>query len=263
MREFGQMIINETRKRILIAKDCKFVDVARFIIIGMLYFAIALVIGEGHLINVNMYSLLIGYIVWCNALLVFSKTSSELSEEAKSGMLEQMCMGVMPLWGIVLGRMLILWFFTTVEVGILGILLAVLCGLPIVLSEDGLLAFLFTQLGILGFDFVIAGETILFRKSGVLASSLFEKILLFINGSILSLDQYPYFLQIVFAQLPTTQGITVLRKVLLDGQSFVLAGTDATTVALLSNSIGYFLGGICILILCLQVATRKGTIGNY
>ncbi len=63
--------------------------------------------------------------------------------------------------------------------------------------------------------------------------------------------------------LPSTQGIIVLRRVILDGQSLAAVWQDGSLGWLILHSVLYFGGGLLIFRLWEQIAKRRGSLGQY
>jgi len=76
-------------------------------------------------------------------------------------------------------------------------------------------------------------------------------------------DAMPTWLAAIARTLPSTQGIIVLRKILLDGRSLTSTWQDRSLVWLLVNSAIYFAVGWIVFATCERVAKRQGSLGQY
>ncbi|MBN2306160.1 MAG: ABC transporter permease, partial [Anaerolineae bacterium] len=63
--------------------------------------------------------------------------------------------------------------------------------------------------------------------------------------------------------LPTTQGIIVLRRVLLDGESLADVWTDGALILLAVHSVVLFVVGLLVYATCERIAKRQGSLGQY
>ena len=89
------------------------------------------------------------------------------------------------------------------------------------------------------------------------------KINLFLNGALVPIDRFPVWLQAFAKLLPSTQGIIVLRNVLIEGRSLPEVWQDGSLVMLLVHSTVYFVGGWLVLKWCERIAKQQGTLGQY
>jgi hypothetical protein len=63
--------------------------------------------------------------------------------------------------------------------------------------------------------------------------------------------------------LPTTQGIILLRSVILDGKPLGATWADGSLELLVLHSLFVFVLGWMVYRLCERVAKRKGSLGQY
>ena len=88
-------------------------------------------------------------------------------------------------------------------------------------------------------------------------------VLLFLNGALLPVHHFPGWLETIAVFLPTTQGIIVLRKVVVDGASLIAVWEDGSMVFLAVQSVLYLAVGWALFIVGERVAKRRGTLGQY
>jgi ABC-2 type transport system permease protein len=130
------------------------------------------------------------------------------------------------------------------------------------MNAAGVLVLLLTLLGILGFGFLIAGAVLVFKQVESLAN-LVQNVLIFLNGSLLPVEQMPRWLSSVAHVLPTTQGIVVLRRVVLDGQRLAAVWRDGSLPWLIAHSGLFLLAGWTVFLFCERAAKRQGSLGQY
>ncbi len=255
-------LLNETYKGLIIRWSYRFNLVMEVVSLGAIFLGITFLTGGGSLESEQVTWTLVGYIVWFYALLAISNMSWNLREEMQTGTLEQMYMSPAPIGVLLIGRTLASLIITTIMVALLVLPLTIWLGAQIPLRAAGLPVFLLTVAGLYGFGFMIGGATLLFKQVEALAN-LMQNILLFMNGTLLAVDQFPGWLESFTRALPSTQGIIVLRNVLLEGQSLGAAWADGSLVALMMNSALYFVGGLLVFRVCEYFAQRKGSLGQY
>lgn len=255
-------LLNETYKGLIIRWSYRFNLLMEVVSLGAIFLGITFLMGGGDLEPQQLTWTLIGYIVWFYALLAISNMSWSLREETQTGTLEQMYMSPAPMGVLLIGRTLSALIITTIMVTLLVLPMTIWLDVQIPLRATGLPVFLLTVMGLYGFGFMIGGATLLFKQVEALAN-LMQNLLLFMNGTLLAVDQFPGWLEGFTKALPSTQGIIVLRNVLLEGQSLGAAWADGSLVALLINSTIYFAGGLVVFKVCEHVAQRKGSLGQY
>lgn len=255
-------IYNETRKGLLLIWDYKFSMLTQIVMFGLIFIGITFMIGGGRLIPEQMPGFMIGYLVWFFASLALNDMSWNLMEETRTGTLEQMYMSPAPTSVVVLGRAVARLMFTTAMVGSMGLLLITLLDVPLHFNAKSAFVFIITLLGLYGYGFAMAGGVLVFKQIGSLAG-LLQNLLLFLNGSLLPIDKMPGWLAAVAKTLPTTQGIVVLRKVIIGDESLISVWRDGSLQMLTLQSISYFLLGLILFYWCETIAKRKGTLGQY
>ena len=254
--------VNETRKNVLVIMSYRFNLLAELLTLFFVYTGVMFMIGDGKFDPVRMAPTLLGYLVWYYALIAIGNMSYGLAEETQTGTLEQMYMSPAPTGMLLLGRSLATFIWSTGQILLLGLIIVVLLNIQIPLRAEGLVPFAFTMIGLFGFGFMIGGATLVFKHVQAL-SNLIQNLLLFLNGSILPVDKFPHWLELIARALPSTQGIIVLRNVVLNGQSLSDTWADGSLPFLVIHSLVYFVGGLLIFKYCEGIARRRGSLGQY
>ena len=104
-----------------------------------------------------------------------------------------------------------------------------LTGTWIPLRWQGLPVLAVTLVGVFGFGFVVAGAMLVLKQVHSFAN-LLQNVLLFLNGTMLPVDAMPGWMAGIARTLPTTQGVIVLRKVVLEGHSLASTWRDGSLV---------------------------------
>ncbi|MYB49936.1 MAG: photosystem II protein Y, partial [Dehalococcoidia bacterium] len=92
---------------------------------------------------------------------------------------------------------------------------------------------------------------------------LLTNVLLFLNGSLLPVHHFPAWLETIAVFLPTTQGIIVLRKVVVDDMSLIAVWEDGSMVFLAVQSVLFLAAGWALFNVGERVAKQRGTLGQY
>lgn len=253
---------NETRKGMLLIWDYRFSMLTQVLMFGGVFLAITYMIGNGHFVAERMAPILVGYMVWSFASMALNDMSWNLMEETRTGTLEQMYMTPAPTGLIVLGRAFSRLLFAGTMVLILSVGIIAGFGLDLPLRWPALPVLVLTVAGVYGFGFIVAGATLVFKQVGTLAF-IIQNSLLFLNGSFFPVDRFPPGLATFAKTLPTTQGIIVLRQVLVDRLALAEVWSDGTLILLVAHSAVFLVGGWTIFKWCENIARRQGSLGQY
>jgi ABC-2 type transport system permease protein len=255
-------MLNETYKGLLIAWNYKFEPFLQLVMMGIVFIGIGFIIGGGQVSTGQLTYTLIGYSMWLYSSIVISGMCRDLLGEAQAGTLEQIFMSPVPVFLILIGRSLATLITATINILLFAVVILWTLKVNISLQWQGLVIFIITMAGLFGFGFIIAGMTLIFKRVGELAG-LTANALLFLNGSMLPVEQFPRWLALVAKTLPTTQGIILLRDTLLKMQPLYELWKDGSLLLLCSQSIIYFRGGLLVFIWCARKAKLQGTLGYY
>ncbi len=253
---------NETRKGMLLIWDYRFSMFTQVLMFGGVFLAVTFMIGNGKFVPERMAPIMIGYMMWTFASMALNDMSWNLMEETRTGTLEQMYMTPAPTGLIVLGRAFSRLLFAGTMVLLMSILIIAGFKLDLPLRWPALPVLALTVAGVYGFGFMVAGATLVFKQVGTLAF-IIQNSLLFLNGSFFPVDRFPAGLATFTKTLPTTQGIIVLRQLLIDRQSLASVWADGSLTLLVLHSALFFIGGWTIFKWCEGIARRQGSLGQY
>jgi ABC-2 type transport system permease protein len=255
-------LVSETWKGTLIMWSYKFNLLMSMFSFSFIFLGINFMMGNGQLDAATMASTLLGYLIWFYAITAIENMSWQLRDEMQCGQLEQLYMSPAPPQFLLLGRAFSTLIVTTGQAALVALAMVVLFGVPMPMTLAGVPVLILTLAGLYGFGYALGGATLIFKQTGPL-SNLLTNALLFINGSILPVDRLPDWLQTIAKLLPSTQGILVLRKVVLGGESLGAVWADGSLVWLVIHSAIFFVAGWLFYRWCESVAKRKGTLGQY
>jgi len=262
MKEVLIAFLGETRKGLLISWTYRANMVATLLTVGFVFVGIGFLMGDGQLKPAEMGPMFLGYLVWFFAMGAISDLAWGIRGEMTAGTLEQIAMSPSPIGAVLLGRAFANLLWSIVQVLIQGTVLMLLLRIRLPMRWEGLVILGITLVGVYGFGFVIAGMTLVFKQIESMAN-LIQNVLLFMNGTLLPIAVMPPWLAVIAQTLPSTQGIVVLRRVVLGGSS--LAGTwrDGSLVWLLVHSTAYFAVGWAVFAYCERLAKARGSLGQY
>ncbi len=256
-------LLNEFHKEVLIIWSYKFnLLLAQVFILGIIFVGAGFVIGNGQLNPQQLAPFLLGYLIWLLARILIYYTYESFTTETQSGTLEQMYMSPAPSELIVLMRMFAALLAPLIVALLTGAGLMLLLNIRFPLRWEGLPVIALTMVGIFGFGLMLGGAILIFKQISALAD-LVQNALLFLSGSLVPVSRFPGWLAIIAKAMPTTQGIIVLRQVVLGGQPLVSAWADGSLIWLCINSALYLLGGWLIFKWCERTAKQRGSLGQY
>lgn len=253
---------SEIRKGFLLLWHYRYNAVAELFLMGFVFIGLSFFMGEGELESGQLASTLLGYLVWFFAMIAISNMSYNLTDEAQAGTLEQMFMSPAPIGVIVFGRVTAMFITAMIQVILVGGVLILLLDVYIPMRLIGIPVFLLTMVGLLGFGMIIGGLTLVLKQVHAIAN-LSQNVLIFLNGALLPVSFFPLWLEIFAKLLPSTMGIIVLRRVVLDGASLLDVWNDGSLVLLLANSLFYAVVGWSVFKYCERYAKNHGTLGHY
>jgi ABC-2 type transport system permease protein len=253
---------NETYKGLLLLWNYRFNLIMESVAISFVFIGLNFLIGNGELPQDQLASSLLGYVVWLYTFMAVSNMGWSLREEVQTGTLEQMYMSPVSPPLLMLGRALSTFITTTISLALIALVLVPLLGISIPLRPAGLVVFAWTMLGLYGLGFIVGGATLVYKQVESFAY-LAQYGLMFVNGSLLPVERFPAELAWVARLLPGTQGIIVLRRVVLEHHSLADVWSDGSLIALIVHSTLFFLLGWTIFKAGERYARQRGTLGQY
>ena len=254
---------NEIRKGLQISWSYRINFLLDMAVFSLIFFFLSFMMGDGEVDRFETRSsYLLGWLVSMYAFSAISNMGYAIREETVTGTFEQMMMAPVPPSILILARSVASLLTSTIVVVIVGTMLSIAMGIDLPLRLAGLPVFILTMMGLFAFGFVIAGLTILFKRMEMLGNMI-ANLLLLLNGTFVAVDKFTEWLAAVARMLPTTQGLIVLRRVMLDGDSLVTVWKDGALPELILHSTVFFAIGVLIYMYCERVARRRGTLGHY
>jgi ABC-2 type transport system permease protein len=258
---YALVLANEIHKGLLHMWRYKVNLLAQVAMFSLLFVGIAFLVGGGRMDVVALPSMIVGFIVWYYAFMAILSMSASLATEAQTGTLEQAYISPAPPEWIFVGRALATFVSTSLMAAVM-IGVALLSGLRFPWSASALPVFLMTLAGVFGFGFMIGGATLAFKRVDAVGN-LVQNMLLFMNGTLLPVEQFPGWMTAVSNTLPTTLGISALRAVTIEQQRLPSLWHDGTLSTLALHSTAYLVAGWLIFKWCERHARWQGTLGHY
>ena len=253
---------NEAYKRLLMLWRYKFNMLVKLIGVILIFVGFGVVIPGGGFSTTTLAPTFLGYIIWFYARFVVSAAASDLVMETYTGTLEQIYMSPVSAGFLLLARLFALLISTTILVALptAGILLLWHITIPFRLAA--MPVFIVTLVGLFGFSLALSGLSLVFKQIDD-ASILIQILLLFLTGTMLPIDRFPSWLELVARALPLTQGIAMLKGLVFDGQSLAAVWTDGSMFWLALNSLIYVCVGLLLYRWGEYTAKSYGLLGLY
>ena len=256
------VLYNEVRKELIITWNYRADLAIELFTLVFVFIFISYFVGGGEIDSEVLPGSLLGFLVWYYAAFAISSMSGGITGEASIGTLEQLYMSPVPTWLVFVGRVVATFLKGTALVALVGVILVIVLQVSMPLELAALPPFVLTIVGLFGFGYAIGGLTLVFKQISSV-SGLVTNMLLFLNGTLLPVHHFPAWLETIAVFLPTTQGIIVLRKVVIDGASLTAVWQDGSMVFLAVQSILFLIVGWILFNIGEQVAKRRGTLGQY
>lgn len=198
------------------------------------------------------------YLLWFLSLFAIDSMSQNIAEEAQTGTLEQLYLSR---WSFSL--MLFLRFAAALLSSLVMlvpvlVLMVISMGTSIGLQVGKALpVILLTVVGLGGMGYLLGAVTLIFKRIGN-AMTLVQFGLLFL--CLPPVEQLPWFLRYVALALPLTQGVKLLRSMMLISSAHVVL-TGVYVLAL--TSVIYFIVGLIVFHWAEATARDKGLLGHY
>jgi ABC-2 type transport system permease protein len=255
-------MFNEAYKMLIQLWSYRYNTLAEMIQKGIGFLAIGFVLGQGNLNAEQMAFVLPGWMMSFYARIVLFQVNGGVTEEARTGTLEQMYMSPVSSGLLLLGRAFAILIVATIMVVVSAGTLMLLVGIRLPLRWEVLPVIALTLIGLFGFSFLLGGAALVFKSVHSIAD-LTQDLILFVNGTFVSVSLLPFWLQTLGLALPTTYGIVVLRKLVIDGDALDTLLFNGSLPILSLHSAAYFIGGWLIYAWCERIARRQGSLGQY
>jgi ABC-2 type transport system permease protein len=255
-----RMLGNETAKALLMLWANRGTLVPELAVLVVFYVFIQFVIGGGRLVQALYAPSLLGFASYALAWIVTLKMVAGTLEEINTGTLEQIHLSPLPSWALSVGRLAAAVIEAGGLTGLVGGGLILVLGIQLNYRLDAGVPVALTLLDVAGFGLLLGALAIRVTSIGAVLHVV-QGIVLFLNGAFVPVSLYPAWLQVVARLLPTTLGVEVTRKLLLQGHSLTSACSDQSLIWLLAHSAAMLVVGAAAYQLTIRRALREGRLG--
>ena len=256
------VMINELVKEFSIMWNYRTNTLLEMLLYYAIFFGIGFFMTGGELDEQVIVSLWIGYFLWYFAVKAISGVANSISGEASTGTLEQIYMSPVATWVLFTSRVLSTLLVSVVQITVITVVIALNIGVQIPLGIEFLIVLCVTMIGLFGVALMVGGATLVLKNTTALSGTI-SNVMLFLNGTIMPVDRFPPWLESVSLLFPTTQGIIVLRKIGIEGESLVSAWSDGSLIYLVGHSTALLVIGWAVFRYSEHVARRKAILAHY
>jgi ABC-2 type transport system permease protein len=256
------IVANEIYKGLLIQWSYRFNLLVESVMLILLFIGITYFVGNAQFSPDRLPPSLLGFIVFYYANAAISSMAYNLRAEAYQGTLEQWYMSLASPRIVQMGRTLSTFILTTLTIVVAAVPLMWAFDIRFPWRWEVVPIFIMILLGVYGFGFVVGGAALIFKQVESLAGMM-QNLLLFLTGAFLPVDRFPAWLKSFALTLPTTQGIIVLRRILLDNEPLSILWVDGSLIWLIIHSSFYLGAGLIVFAAAERVAKQRGQLGQY
>lgn len=205
----------------------------------------------------------VGFILWLFALNSVGHFSSAIRDESQIGVMEQIALSpsglIVDMWGRAIGKTIIDCIMIGVVLYTIMVTTRVSLSFPFISVA---IVFFLTLLGLYGLGFLFGGLSLIYKRLGSI-TIVVRFAFLILTGAITPIESFPSWLQLICKTLPMTEGLKILRLLMVENRpfSFVLGSGDL--LVLIVNSTLYIAAGLISFRYLERVARDKGLLGTY
>lgn len=256
-----RMLGNETAKHLNILWHRRFLVLVELAMMVVFYLGVQYVIGGGSLVDALLPVTLLGFLVYVVAYLLLVKVVTGLLEEMNTGTLEQMHLSPLPPWLLSVGLVTAVLTEGVLVAGLVGG--ALVAGLGITLpglSWGVLVPAALTLLDVAGFALLMGGIALTVASIGAINHVIYSLIGM-LNGAYVPVYAYPDWLQLIAKLVPSTLGIDVMRRILIEDASLAATWSDRSLPWALVHAAVMLLLGWTVYQWQIQRCLREGRLG--
>ena len=198
-----------------------------------------------------------GYLLWFLSLFAIDSMSQTIAEEAQTGTLEQLYLSRWNLSVMLFLRFVSAFLSSLAMLAPLLLLMVLSTGATVALQLGKTLPIIIlTAIGLCGMGYMLGALTLIFKRIGN-TMTLVQFGLLFL--CLPPVEQLPHLLRYAALTLPLTQGIKLLRAVMLGASHVAL---NNLYFLILTSGV-YLAVGLVVFRWAEAIAKRKGLLGHY
>ncbi|QKG84496.1 ABC transporter permease [Kroppenstedtia pulmonis] len=229
--------------------------VSLYIVLMGLFLGFTFIGGQAENFNEKIEYVVASYVIWVVAISAMQAIGYEVFSDLQRGTLDQIYMTHLPVWQIMLARMVGNVLIRMIGIIILLILSMVSTGVYLHIDLITILPiFTITLISMFGIGFIVAGLCLVLKQ---VSNLLFISQFIVMTVVYIPLESAPY-----LKFFPFTLGVDMLKQSLLYEVNLLHFSVMDYTYLFLNSAV-YFLLGIWIFLRCEHRALSKGILGKY
>jgi len=235
-----------------------------FVFTFMMFAAIVVIlngISGGDFGDQARLLVMIGWITWMIAGDCMAEIPEEVTEEAETGTLEQLCLLPVPL-AFILGVRSVAYFLGIGLRGILAAIVLIFFIAPLPFAPALGVLFFLSLAGAYGLGYLFAGLALIFKRVGAMTSLVFS-LLILLTGAFVGLESLGWIFDILRLAFPLTWGISLMRQVVGGNVTLTSLLQNGELVGLILHSTIYLILGLAVFTWGYHSARSKGTLAHY
>ena len=214
----GRIFVNETHKNLLTLWAYRKTLIPELALASFTYLMLQFFIGGGELVDALIPPTMLAYVAYLFTYYVLLRVVSGLLEEVNTGTLEQVHTGPLPSWALSLSRV----GASTIQAGAITLLVTAgfIVGFDVdfPLRWEALVPVALTVADIAGFALLMGGIALTVASIGAVLHVV-ASLVMILNGSLVPVEAFPGWLEVVARLAPSTLGVESTRAVLLGDAS--------------------------------------------
>lgn len=256
----ARMLGNETLKGLLKLRASWGTLAPELAVLVVFYLMLQFLLGNGRLVPALYAPTLIGFASYGLAYIVTLRMVAGTLEEMNAGTLEQLHLSPLPSWALSLGRLGAAVIEAGGLVALVSLALILVLGIHFTYRPDVLVPMALIIVDVAGFGLLLGALAIRVNSIGAILHVL-QGLIVFLNGAFIPVGVFPDWLQLVARIAPTTLGVEVSRKILLQGGSLQSAWSDGSLIWLFVHSAALLIAGAALYQLAIRRGLREGRLG--
>lgn len=205
----------------------------------------------------------VGFILWLFALNSVGHFSSAVRDESHIGVMEQIALSPSGLIVDMCGRAIGKTIIDCIMIGLVLITIMLTTGISLSLPAFSVgFVFVLTLLGLYGLGFFFGGLALIYKRLGSVTMVVRFGFLI-LTGAITPIENFPSWLQLICKTLPMTEGLKILRLLMVEKRPFSFILESGDLLILTVNSTLYITVGLISFRYLEKIARHKGLLGVY
>lgn len=229
--------------------------------LGGIFLGINAFVPAGRFLGDTRTAIFIGYMLWTFYMLTVQGATFAIIRGAREGYLERELASTYSHTTVIITKILASTLSRLIHYLLIAVVCILLFGIDVHLDAASLLViFPLVYLFLLGLGLIFAGLSLALKRVRSLVGIIQMAIMLISFGA---LGSYGAFGEAVFRWIPYTQGIRLLRDVLVDGAGFAHVARPGNLLPLVVGAMVFFALGLVVFRALDRLAMRRGLIGQF